>query len=147
MLQIGKIKITFTIFLPIAQQLRVFNTSNISYHGCAPYISEAISIDNCSAFRKLSGVSFTSYAILQLTTHLLIFYLFRDIDFHNLVVVMRRNYQTANNKVLCYRNLREANFNLSSIYAQEIAEFILHKLEVNAKTRSPVVFVLQLRFN
>ena len=147
MLQIGKIKITFTIFLPIVQQLRVFNTSNISYHGCAPYISEAISIDNCSAFRKLSGVSFTSYAILQLTTHLLIFYLFRDIDFHNLVVVMRRNYQAANNKVLCYRNLREANFNLNSIYAQEIAEFILHKLEVNAKTRSPVVYVLQLRFN
>ena len=147
MLQIGKIKITLTIFLPIVQQLRVFNMSNISYHGCVPYISEAISIDNCSAFRKLSGVSFTSYAILQLTTHLLIFYLFRDIDFHNLVVVMRRNYQTANNKVLCYRNLREANFNLSSIYAQEIAEFILHKLEVNVKTRSPVVYVLQLRFN
>ena len=147
MLQIGKIKITFTIFLPIVQQLRVFNTSNISYHGCAPYISEAISIDNCSAFRKLSGVSFTSYEILQLTTHLLIFYLFRDIDFHNLVVVMRWNYQDANNKVLCYRNLREANFNLNSMYAQEIAEFILHKLEVNVKTRSPVVYVLQLRFN
>ena len=83
--------------------------------------------NSCGAFRKMSVVPFTSYAGFQLTTHIL--YLFCDIDFHQLILNVRTNYQAANNKVPCnkvpcHRNLCDANFSLNSFYAHGITKII-----------------------